>query len=268
MNGTVDVVDSVPDAFADLVAARLAAPRDSRFSLFLSGGQTARQAYERLAELTGPGGAEPTVPTVPTVPHRVRVDWTTVDVYLGDERCVPPDDPDSNHRMVAAALLDAVGPVGSDHPMYRSGAPDAAAAAYQSEIGPLDGFDLVHLGLGPDGHCASLFPGSAALAIDDPAVLVVANRDPRANNPHDRITLTLAGIARARTGGVHRLGVVEARRVRRRGRGRRPAGRPGHRRRGALAGRARRRPEPACPVRASACSGKVSPMPADPAPPS
>ncbi len=101
--------------------------------------------------------------------------------------------------MIASALLDAVGPVGSDHPMYRSGAPDAAAAAYQSEIWPLDGFDLVHLGLGPDGHCASLFPGSEALAINDPAVLVAANRDPRANNPHDRVTLTLGGIARART---------------------------------------------------------------------
>ncbi len=193
MNGTVDIVASVPDAFANLVAARLAAPRDSRFSLFLSGGQTARQAYERLAELTGPG------PDGGADSPRVRVDWTTVDVYLGDERCVPPDDADSNHRMIASALLDAVGPVGSDHPMYRSGAPDAAAAAYQSEIWPLDGFDLVHLGLGPDGHCASLFPGSEALAIHDPAVLVAANRDPRANNPHDRVTLTLAGIARART---------------------------------------------------------------------
>ena len=192
MNGTVDIVASVPDAFANLVAARLAGPRDRRFSLFLSGGQTARQSYERLAERTAPGadgGAG----------DRVPVEWTTVDIYLGDERCVPPEDEDSNHRLITEALLDVVGPVGSDHPMYRSGPPEAAAAAYQSEIQPLGGFDLVHLGIGPDGHCASLFPGSDALAIDDPTVLVAANRDPLANNPHDRITLTLPGIARART---------------------------------------------------------------------
>ena len=99
--------------------------------------------------------------------------------------------------MATEALLDAVGPVRSDHPMYRSGPPDRAAASYQREIDSLDRFDLVHLGLGPDGHCASLFPDSSALAVDDPGVLVMANRDPRAGNPHDRITLTLPGIARA-----------------------------------------------------------------------
>jgi 6-phosphogluconolactonase len=82
--------------------------------------------------------------------------------------------------------------------MYRSGPPEEAATAYQAEIEPLGRFDLVHLGLGPDGHTASLFPDSTALAVDDSSVLVVANRDPNHNNPHDRITLTLGGIARAR----------------------------------------------------------------------
>jgi 6-phosphogluconolactonase len=181
-----ELVDSVSDAFARLVADRLAAPRGGGFSLFLSGGSTAQDCYARLAELTGTGGNGPSV------------DWHTVDVYLGDERCVPPDDDDSNHRMIAATLLDKVGPVGSDHPMYRSGTPGDAADAYQREIGGLGSYDLVHLGLGPDGHCASLFPDSVALASVDPDVLVMANRDPNANNPHDRVTLTLAGIARAR----------------------------------------------------------------------
>jgi 6-phosphogluconolactonase len=184
--GRFEVVDSVPDAFAALVAERLAGSGTGGFSLFLSGGGTAEESYRALADRSRRG--EP--------PHP---DWTAVDVYLGDERCVPPDDPDSNHRMIAETLLAAVGPVRSDHPMYESGTPEEAAEAYQELLAPLAGFDLVHLGLGPDGHTASLFPGSSALEIDDPALSVAANRDPRANNPHDRITLTLPGIARART---------------------------------------------------------------------
>jgi 6-phosphogluconolactonase len=179
-----ELVDSVGDAFARLVAGRLAAAGPGGFSLFLSGGGTAQTAYQRLARLTA--GDTP------------AVDWRSIDVYLGDERCVPPDDVDSNHRMITETLLDVVGPVRSDHPMYKSGPPEDAAAAYQREIDPLRGFDLVHLGLGPDGHTASLFPGSAALASEDPDVLVMANRDPNAVNPHDRITLTLAALARAR----------------------------------------------------------------------
>lgn len=183
MNGTVDLVDSVPDACARLIADALAEVDGNRFSLFLSGGSTAEESYRRLAALSNSRGDLP---------------WGSVDVFLGDERCVPPDDPDSNHRMIAETLLDEVGSVGSDNPMYRSGAPDAAAAEYQRAVAKLPTFDLVHLGLGPDGHTASLFPDSPALAIDDPAVLVVANRDPNANNLHDRITLTLPAIARAR----------------------------------------------------------------------
>ncbi len=183
MNGTVEVVPSVPDAFARMVADLLTRPRPDRFSLFLSGGSTAHQCYERLAQVGGSGSG---------------IGWESVDVYLGDERCVPPDHPDSNHRMIAESLLGPVGPVGSDHPMYRSGSPAAAAADYQAVISPLPAFDLVHLGLGPDGHCASLFPGSAALDVVDPTVLVVANQDPNALNPHARITLTYPGIARAR----------------------------------------------------------------------
>lgn len=183
MNGAVELVGSVPDAFARLVARGLAVPRADRFSLFLSGGSTARGCYERLAQVGGAGSGVP---------------WSTVDVYLGDERCVPLDHPDSNHRMVTESLLDQVGPVGSDHPMYRSGSPSSAAADYQAVISPLPMFDLVHLGLGPDGHCASLFPDSAGLEVVDPSVLVVANKDPHAVHPHDRITLTYPGIARAR----------------------------------------------------------------------
>lgn len=183
MNGSVEVVESVPSAFAGLVADTVSGVGDRRFSLFLSGGSTAEDCYRRLAQLSGPNGG---------------VEWRSVDVYLGDERCVPLDDPDSNHRMIAEVLLDVVGPVASDNPMYVTGPPEEAAADYQRLIGPLPHFDLVHLGLGPDGHTASLFPDSSALAVVDPEVLVVANRDPNGNNPHDRITLTLPALARAR----------------------------------------------------------------------
>jgi 6-phosphogluconolactonase len=183
MNGSVELVPSVPDAFARLMVASLAEHGVERFSLFLSGGSTARECYESLARVSGPGSG---------------VTWGDVDVYLGDERCVPPDHPDSNHRMVAETLLDVVGPVGSDHPMYRSGTPSAAATDYEAVIAPLPAFDLVHLGLGPDGHTASLFPRSAAIDVVDPAVLVVANQDPNAVNAHERITLTYPAIARAR----------------------------------------------------------------------
>lgn len=187
MNGTVRVVDSVPDAFARLVAERIAVPRDGGFSLFLSGGPTAELAYRSLAALTGPGGAE-----------EAAVDWSGVDLYMGDERCVPPDDADSNHRMVTEVLVDVVGPLGSDHPMYRSGRPEDEADRYQAELAGLPSFDVIHLGMGPDGHTASLFPGSTGLAVTDPDRLVVANRDPHATNPHDRISLTLPAIARGR----------------------------------------------------------------------
>ena len=78
MNGTVRLVPSVPDAFAQLVVEALAEPRADRFSLFLSGGATAQECYRRLAQVAGPGSG---------------VGWGEVDVYLGDERCVPPTTP-------------------------------------------------------------------------------------------------------------------------------------------------------------------------------
>lgn len=180
MNGRVEVVASVADAFADLVTDRLAGPRPGGFSFFLSGGSSAGDAYRRLSETAA------------------AVDWTTVDAYWGDERCVSIDDEDSNYRLCHQNLLDKVGPLRSDHPMYRSGTPEDAAADYQRLLQELSAFDLIHLGMGPDGHTASLFPESDALGIDDPDVLVVANRDPLAHNPHDRITLTFPALNRAR----------------------------------------------------------------------
>jgi len=181
MNGNVEIVPSVPDAFADLVQDILARPRPDGFSLFLSGGTAAGEAYQRLAETSA-----------------TTVDWSTVDVYWGDERCVSLDDAESNYRLCHETLLDRVGPVRSEHPMYRAGEPADAAAEYQRLLEGVPRYDLIHLGMGPDGHTASLFPESEALAIEDPDILVVANRDPLANNLHDRITLTFPAIRRAR----------------------------------------------------------------------
>jgi 6-phosphogluconolactonase len=176
VNGELLVVDDVPAAFAGCVIDAFAARPGEEFSLALSGGSTARRCYERLAA----DGAD-------------AIDWWLVDVYWGDERCVPPDHPDSNERLGRQALLERIGGAHSVHPMRCDDGPDP----YQLRVGELGRFDVVHLGLGADGHTASLFPGSPALKAD-PGRLVVMNEDPTGRHPHRRMTLTLSGIARAR----------------------------------------------------------------------
>jgi len=176
VNGEVITVDDVPGEFSErVVEAFLHRPGDG-FSLVLSGGDTARRCYERLA---ADGGDQ--------------IDWWQVDIYWGDERCVPPDDADSNERLVREALLERVGAANAVYPMRCEEGPDA----YQQRVAQAGRLDFVHLGLGPDGHTASLFPGSTALDAD-PGRLVVLNDDPKGNNSHQRMTLTYSGIARAR----------------------------------------------------------------------
>lgn len=176
MNGELVVVEDVPGEFAERVIEGFHTRPGDTFSLALSGGDTARRAYERLAA----DGAE-------------QIDWWAVDVYWGDERCVPQDDPDSNYRLAREALLESVGAANAVFPMRC----EEGADPYQLRIGELGRIDLVHLGLGTDGHTASLFPGSTALDAD-PGRLVVLNEDPNGAHPHNRMTLTLSGIARAR----------------------------------------------------------------------
>ncbi|HLN43076.1 MAG TPA: 6-phosphogluconolactonase [Acidimicrobiales bacterium] len=173
--GIVDVVSDVPAAFSETVITSYAARSGPRFTLVLSGGPTARRCYERLAQ-SSPG----------------RIDWSLVDIYMGDERCVAPDDPDANQRLVRESLIEPVGGVGSFHPMSCDEGPEA----YEHLLTPVAAFDLVHLGLGPDGHTASLFPGSAALEAP-PGRLVLRSVDPNDRNPHERMTLTLEALARA-----------------------------------------------------------------------
>ena len=98
-------------------------------------------------------------------PRREKVDWAAIHFFFGDERCVPPDHPDSNYRMTRETLFDPLD-IDPSH-VYRvmgENEPEAAALAYDGvllkELGELPVFDIVYLGMGPDGHTASLFPGT------------------------------------------------------------------------------------------------------------
>lgn len=176
MHGSLSVVDDVAAEFSERVIESFHSRPNDIFAMALSGGSTARRCYERLA-----------------LDADTQIDWWKVDVYWGDERCVPLDDPDSNYLLARQALLDRVGAANATYPMRC----EEGADGYQLRVGELGRFDVVHLGLGPDGHTASLFPESAALDAD-PGRLVALNEDPLGHNPHPRMTLTYSGIARAR----------------------------------------------------------------------
>jgi 6-phosphogluconolactonase len=127
----------------------------------LAGGSTPRATYQRLA----------------ASPYRERIEWERLEVFFGDERCVSPDHPDSNYRMARESLLERV-PIHPSlvHRIAGERPPVEAAAAYAEELARLGRpprLDLVLLGMGPDGHTASLFPGTAALAENQ--ALVVPN---------------------------------------------------------------------------------------------
>lgn len=176
MNGELTVVDDLPGAFAARVIAAYESRTEDLFSFALSGGSTARPCYERLAR-----------------DSTDVIDWLSVNIYWGDERCVPPDDPDSNQLLGRQALLEKVGAANAVYPMSCDEGPDA----YQLRLGEVGKLDVIHLGMGPDGHTASLFPGSRALDAD-PGQLVARNDDPSGRNLHPRLTLTFSGIARSR----------------------------------------------------------------------
>jgi len=176
VNGELIVVDDLPGAFAATVVDAFQSRPEELFCLALSGGSTARPCYERLADESAQ-----------------TMDWLSVNIYWGDERCVPADSPDSNQLLGRQALLERVGAANAVFPMSCDEGPDS----YALRLGEVGKLDLVHLGMGPDGHTASLFPGSKALHAD-PGQLVARNEDPSGRNPFPRLTLTYAGLARAR----------------------------------------------------------------------
>ena len=157
--------------------------------------------------LTGGTIADRVHRAVAAAPARDAVDWSRVELWWGDERFLPSGDPDRNDTQVRAALLDHVALDSARvHPMPAAGDdhdPDRAAAMYASELATradreagvgVPTFDVLMLGIGPDGHVASLFPGLPALREGRP---VVAVRD-APKPPPTRLTLTLSTLARAR----------------------------------------------------------------------
>ncbi|MGH2607449.1 MAG: 6-phosphogluconolactonase [Tepidiformaceae bacterium] len=172
--------------FVELSRAAVAAR--GRFAVALAGGSTPRRIYELLAEPE----------------HHDQVDWPRVELFWGDERPVPPEHPDSNYGMAAAALLTKVDLRPERIHRIQAERPDRKAAAcdYQVEIARVLGarpdgsppvFDLILLGMGADGHTASLFPDTEALR--EQHCHVVANYVPKLGS--ERITLTFPIINRA-----------------------------------------------------------------------
>jgi 6-phosphogluconolactonase len=149
-----------------------------RFTAALAGGSTPRKLYGLLAN----------------EPYRSQIDWALVEVFWGDERCVPVDDAESNFRMAQEAFLSKV-PI-AENQVHRMHADwpdrDAAAQAYVIEMRRVFGtdgipsFDLIQLGMGPEGHTASLFPHQAALHEQERLVMPVRTPKP----PPDRLTFT------------------------------------------------------------------------------
>lgn len=166
----------------------------------LTGGTIAEDIHREIARLSPDSG----------------VDWTRVVVWWGDERFVAPDSPDRNSGQARAAFLDAVGATQVHEMPSTADAEDvdAGATAYAATLREHGGgeFDIVMLGIGPDGHIASLFPGFPQLDVDD-ALAVGVTGSPKP--PPERVSLTLGALNRARTvwflvSGAGKAGAVAA----------------------------------------------------------
>ena len=171
----VTVVAGIEEA-ARLVAERLAEQARTGGSIVLTGGSTPRHAYELAAEL------EP--------------DWSRVELWWGDERCVPPDDERSNYGMAKAALLDRLdGPPAVVHRMEGELGCHKGSEEYELELTDAGTFDLVLLGLGPDGHIASLFPNFPTVGVTERDVV---GSDAGLEPFVDRISMTLPRLCNTR----------------------------------------------------------------------
>jgi 6-phosphogluconolactonase len=178
MIGELRVVQSVPTTFAEIVTSEMARVLGERadtpsFRLGASGGGSGGACFAALAGTEG-------------------IDWARLALYFVDERCVDVTSPDSNQHTIAQALGSHLPELAGFYPMSC----ELGAAHYEAllrEAGPLH---LCQLGLGPDGHTASIFPNSPALEAPGDR-LVVENHDLSGRNVHDRLSLTFAALAQA-----------------------------------------------------------------------
>ena len=184
------VAERCAETIAELLREALAARNVAH--LALNGGSTPRPVYERLPALLD--------------------DWSRVHVWFGDERCLPPDHPESNFRLAKETLIDGAQLRGDQvHRMRGELGPDEGAEAYAAELAEhldLDDagmpiLDVVHLGLGPDGHTASLFPDHPSLKVTGWAT-IGEHESPKP--PPERISLSLGCLNAARRRLLHTVG--------------------------------------------------------------
>jgi 6-phosphogluconolactonase len=194
-----DTPDALAHALADLFIAhaREALAARGRFAVSLAGGTTPKSTYTLLAY----------------EPYATALPWDNVEIFFGDERCVPPDHEQSNYRMANEAFIRPLKiPATNVHRIHGEEDPALAARAYREvlieTLGAQPRFDLVMLGMGPDGHTASLFPGSDPLTDDGQLVRAVYSQTqtqwritltPRALNASRAIVFAAEGAAKAKT---------------------------------------------------------------------
>ena len=187
---TVSDANALANAAADRVMARIAANRD-RVAICLTGGSSPKQLYQLLA----------------TVPYRSQIPWERVHWFIGDERFVPADHPLNNMGMARRIFLDHCAPAANIHPIPTDTAnPEQSARRYESELKAFYGaneldsarplFDVVLMGVGPDGHTASLFPDYPALEEAERWVVGVPEAHVEPFVP--RVTLTLPALGSCR----------------------------------------------------------------------
>jgi 6-phosphogluconolactonase len=168
----LETAEEVAAAAAGEIAAAIGS--GAARTVVLAGGSTPRRAYELLADISD-------------------VAWGRVTILFGDERCVPANHADSNYRMAREALLDRVAPA-TVHRMPAELGPDEGAELYSPVVASLAPLDFVLLGVGEDGHTASLFPGHPALDAKGWALGIHDSPKP----PPERVTLTLPVLRAAR----------------------------------------------------------------------